>query len=97
LRNSVRVLCSQAPTARPHDDPDFAPLVANDFAGIPPAAIFATGIDPLCQDAENDAALLLARRIRVRYASLPVLSMAGCKHAARAAPQRRPSPTSRLL
>jgi acetyl esterase/lipase len=63
----------------PHDDPDFAPLVASDFAGLPPGAIIAAGIDPLCQDAEDYAAFLLARRIRVRYRVAPGLVHGGLR------------------
>lgn len=44
----------------PVDDPEFAPLCTADLTGLPPAAIFAAGIDPLCQDAEDYAALLAA-------------------------------------
>ena len=39
-------------------DPEFAPLRAPDYIGLPPAAIFAAGIDPLRQDAEDYAARL---------------------------------------
>jgi acetyl esterase len=35
----------------PRGDPEFAPLVATDFRGLPPASIFAAEVDPLCADA----------------------------------------------
>jgi len=34
----------------PTDDPTFAPLMAGDFAGLPPAAVFSAGVDPLRDD-----------------------------------------------
>jgi acetyl esterase len=57
----------------PADDPEFAPLCAADLAGLPPAAIFAAGIDPLRQDAEDYAALLAASGGAVLFRSEPGL------------------------
>jgi acetyl esterase len=57
----------------PQDDPEFAPLAAQELQGLPPAAIFAAGIDPLALDAEDYAALLLAAGVRVRYRLAPGL------------------------
>ena len=57
----------------PRDDPEFAPLSANDLAGLPPAAIFAAGIDPLRQDAEDYAALLAAAGVPVQFRCEPGL------------------------
>lgn len=57
----------------PTDDPEFAPLCAADLAGLPPAAIFAAGIDPLCQDAEDYAALLAAAGNAVLFRREPGL------------------------
>jgi carnitine 3-dehydrogenase len=51
----------------PKDDPEFAPLCAPDLRGLPPAAIFAAGIDPLRQDAEDYAALLAAAGVATLY------------------------------
>ena len=55
------------------DDPEFAPLAARDLRGLPPAAIFSAGIDPLRQDAEDYAALLLAAGVAVTYRNDPGL------------------------
>ena len=41
-------------------DPELAPLATQDFAGLPPAAIFAADIDPLAEDAHDYAAALKA-------------------------------------
>ncbi|WP_158800756.1 alpha/beta hydrolase fold domain-containing protein [Acidisoma sp. L85] len=41
-------------------DAELAPLAAKDFAGLPPAAIFAADIDPLAEDAADYAAALRA-------------------------------------
>ena len=35
----------------PYDDPEFLPLLADDFRGLAPASIFAAEIDLLCRDA----------------------------------------------
>jgi acetyl esterase len=43
----------------PRDDPEFAPLRARDFRGLPPAAIFAAGLDPLGSDAAEYAERLM--------------------------------------
>jgi acetyl esterase len=43
----------------PDGDPEFAPLLARDFRGLPPASIFAAEVDPLCGDAVE-----YARRLR---------------------------------
>ena len=51
----------------PQNDPEFAPLCAPDLRGLPPAAIFAAGIDPLRQDAEDYAALLAASGIATMF------------------------------
>ncbi len=51
----------------PKDDPEFAPLCAPDLRGLPPAAIFAAGIDPLRQDAEDYAALLAAAGVPTMF------------------------------
>ncbi|MCB8875239.1 alpha/beta hydrolase [Acidisoma silvae] len=39
-------------------DPEVAPLAAQDFAGMPPTAIFAADIDPLAEDAHDYCAAL---------------------------------------
>lgn len=57
----------------PVDDPEFAPLDDDDFTGLPPAAIFAAGYDPLCQDAEDYAAVLNAAGVAVTYRCDPGL------------------------
>jgi acetyl esterase len=51
----------------PREDPEFAPLCAPDLRGLPPAAIFAAGIDPLRQDAEDYAALLGAAGVPTMF------------------------------
>jgi carnitine 3-dehydrogenase len=53
----------------PKDDPEFAPLCAPDLRGLPHAAIFAAGIDPLRQDAEDFSALLAAAGVPVMFRS----------------------------
>jgi acetyl esterase len=57
----------------PVGDAEFAPLDAEDFAGLAPAAIFAAGYDPLRQDAEDYAAALHAAGVAVRYRCDPGL------------------------
>jgi acetyl esterase len=57
----------------PVGDPEFAPLDADDFAGLAPAAIFAAGYDPLRQDAEDYAAVLHAAGVAVTYRDDPGL------------------------
>jgi acetyl esterase len=57
----------------PAGDAEFAPLDARDFSGLAPAAIFAAGYDPLRQDADDYAALLLAAGVPVRYREDPGL------------------------
>jgi acetyl esterase len=59
--------------AIPADDPEFAPLRAHDFRGVPPAAIFAAAIDPLCEDAAEYAARLRADGVRVMHRAEPGL------------------------
>jgi carnitine 3-dehydrogenase len=54
-------------------DPEFAPLRAPDFIGLPPAAIFAAGIDPLRQDAEDYAARLGAAGVPTLFRVEPGL------------------------
>src|SRR5580704_11728379 len=54
-------------------DPEFAPLQAQDFAGLPAAAIFAAGIDPLRQDAEDYAARLGAAGVPAIFRVAPGL------------------------
>jgi acetyl esterase len=51
----------------PKDDPEFAPICAPDLRALPPAAIFAAGIDPLRQDAEDYAALLAASGVAILF------------------------------
>ena len=51
----------------PKDDPEFAPLCASDLRGLSPAAIFAAGIDPLRQDAEDYAGLLAAAGVPTMF------------------------------
>ncbi len=57
----------------PVGDAEFAPLDATDFAGLAPAAIFAAGYDPLCQDAIDYAAALNAAGVRVTFRCDPGL------------------------
>jgi acetyl esterase len=57
----------------PKDDPEFAPLCAPDLRGLPLAAIFAAGIDPLRQDAEDYAALLAAAGVATLFRNEPGL------------------------
>ncbi len=57
----------------PQRDAEFAPLAAEDFAGLAPAAIFAAGYDPLHQDGEDYAAVLNAAGVPVIYRSDPGL------------------------
>jgi acetyl esterase len=48
-------------TGRPAEvteDPELAPLATRDFAGLPPAAIFAADIDPLAEDSHDYAEAL---------------------------------------
>ena len=59
--------------AIPVGDPEFAPLRAHDFRGLPPAAIFAAAIDPLCEDAAEYAARLRADGVRVMHRAEPGL------------------------
>ena len=54
-------------------DPEFAPLLARDLAGLPAAAIFAAGIDPLRQDAEDYAARLGAAGVPTLFRVEPGL------------------------
>ena len=71
----------------PRDDPEFAPLCATDLTGLPPAAIFAAGIDPLRQDAEDFAALLAAAGVATMFRSEPGLvhGYLRARHTSRAA------------
>ena len=71
------------------DDPEFAPLCAQDLRGLPPAAIIAAGIDPLRQDAEDYAALLSAAGVPTTYRVDPGLvhGHLRARHASRAAKQ----------
>jgi acetyl esterase len=57
----------------PVGNPEFAPLDAEDFYGLAPAAIFAAGYDPLRQDAEDYAAVLHAAGVPVAYRCDPGL------------------------
>jgi len=57
----------------PKADPEFAPLQATEFTNLPPAAIFAAGIDPLCPDAEDYAAALKHAGVPVQYRNDPGL------------------------
>ena len=57
----------------PAGDAEFAPLDAEEFSSLPQAAIFAAGYDPLRQDAEDYAALLLAAGVPVLYRDDPGL------------------------
>jgi acetyl esterase len=50
----------------PRDDPEFAPLQARDFRGLPPAAIFAAGQDPLGSDAAEYAERLTRDGVAAR-------------------------------
>jgi acetyl esterase len=62
-----------AGTADPKGNPELAPLEATDFTGLPPAALFAAGYDPVRQDLEDYAAALLAAGRPVRYRADPGL------------------------
>lgn len=46
-------------------DPEIMPLATRDFAGLPPAAIFAAEADPLAQDSHDYAAALKASGVAV--------------------------------
>ncbi len=59
--------------AVPVGDSEFAPLRARDFRGLPPAAIFAAAIDPLCEDAAEFAARLRADGVQVTHRNEPGL------------------------
>jgi acetyl esterase len=48
-------------------DPELAPLAARDFAGLPPAAVFAAEIDPLAEDAHEYAEALKAAGVAVSF------------------------------
>ena len=48
-------------------DPELAPLATRDFAGLPPAAIFAADIDPLAEDAREYTEALKASGIAVSF------------------------------
>jgi acetyl esterase len=48
-------------------DPEVLPLATKDFVGLPPAAIFATDIDPLAQDAYDYAEALEASGVAVSF------------------------------
>jgi acetyl esterase len=48
-------------------DPELAPLATQDFAGLPPAAIFAADIDPLAEDAHDYAEALKASGVAVTF------------------------------
>ncbi len=95
-RNCVRVSCSDAPTACPTTIPTSRrslPVISRVFHRAPLSLLASTRCArtprttrPFCSPAEFASAT----------ASLPVLSMAGCARARRAAPRRGPSPTSRL-
>ena len=58
---------------------------AHDFRGVPPAAIFAAAIDPLCEDAAEYAARLRADGVRVMDRAEPGLVHGYCARATRAA------------
>jgi len=45
------------------DDPSSAPLLADDFAGHPPTAIFSAAVDPLCDDGAAYAFRLVAQGV----------------------------------
>ncbi|MBN9508601.1 MAG: alpha/beta hydrolase [Alphaproteobacteria bacterium] len=72
-RECVHFLRLYAGTADPTGNPELAPLEATDFAGLPPAALFAAGYDPVRQDMEDYAAALLAAGQPVRYRADPGL------------------------
>jgi acetyl esterase len=48
-------------------DPELAPLATQDFAGLPPAAIFAAEVDPLAGDAHDYAEALRAAGVTVSF------------------------------
>jgi acetyl esterase len=48
-------------------DPELAPLATHDFAGLPPAAIFAADVDPLAEDAHDYAKALKASGVAVSF------------------------------
>lgn len=54
-------------------DGEVCPLVASDYEGLPPAAVFSAGIDPLRDDAALFAQRLRAEGIPVRYHDEPEL------------------------
>ena len=49
----------------PEADPSFLPMAANTFAGLPPSALFAAEIDPLCDDCAIYAGKLRSEGIPV--------------------------------
>jgi acetyl esterase len=57
----------------PAADPEYAPLAAAVFGHLAPAAIFASGFDPLRQDAADYAAALHAAGVPVAYREDPGL------------------------
>lgn len=71
----------------PDGDPEFAPLCASDLRELPQAAIFSAGIDPLRQDSEDYAALLMASGVPTAYRNDPGLvhGYLRARHASRAA------------
>ena len=48
-------------------DPELAPLATQDFAGLPPAAVFAADVDPLAEDAQDYADALKTSGVAVSF------------------------------
>ncbi len=51
------------------DDPELSPLLADNFVGLPPAAVFGADVDPLRDDASNYARRLREDGISVRHSN----------------------------
>ena len=54
------------------------PLRETNFAGLPPAFIVAAGLDPLCDDSENYAAIACAQMYRCKSAMSRFWFMPSC-------------------
>jgi acetyl esterase len=57
----------------PSGDPEFAPLAADDFGGLPPTVLVSADLDPVRDDAAAFAARLEAYRVPITYWNEPEL------------------------
>lgn len=59
---------------RLHGTPLVSPLLAEELANLPPAAVITAGFDPLLEDGRAYAGKLEAAENRVRYREYPTLA-----------------------